>query len=486
MQVNKENIKFFIDKGLKYTWHSPTVTTWGSFLSRGISLLLVLPLVLTQFSTADIALWYLFLTIIGLQPLADMGFGSTFVRVIAYAMGGAERFDDLRNLKLESSASSPKNWGSIAKIVSTMYYVYNRLTPIIFSFLLLVGTISLIKPISYTDNSQSSWIAWVIILLSTTVIFRGSIYSSYLQGVNKIALFRRWQSIFSLGTTFTSFLVLWFGGNILILVISYQAWALLNVVRNYYFCCNVEDKRFKEFKHIGKDKEIFYAVWPSAWRSGVGIILSYGTVQASGLIYAQIGSLSSVASYLLALRILNNIRGFSMAPFYSKLPLLARLRAEGNQIRQIAIASRGMQLSYWTFVIPFILVGIAAIPLLNFIGSNAEFVSPLLWSLLGLGYFIERYGAMHMQLYSTTNHILWHVANGVSGLIYVISSLILLPFIDVYAFPIGIILGNICFYTWYSVSHSYKIFNLKFWQFERNTMIIPFVMIIVFILLVGK
>jgi O-antigen/teichoic acid export membrane protein len=478
-------LNHYIDRFLKLTWHSPTVTTWGSFLSRGISLILVLPLVLTKFSSADIALWYLFLTIIGLQPLADMGFGFTFVRVIAFAMGGAKRFDDLRTVKNQPKGESQKNWISTEKIVSTMYYVYNRLTPIIFILLLIVGTISLIKPISYTDNTQTSWISWFIILLTTTILFRGTIYTNYLQGINKIALFRRWQSIFSIGTTLSSFLVLWFDGNILLLVISYQMWAVLNVIRNYYFCCRIDDKRFRKFKNTGKDDEIYKAVWPSAWRSGVGVILYSVVVQASGLIYAQVGSVTNVASYLLGLRILNNIRSLSQAPFYSKIPLLSRLRAEGNQERQVAIARKGMILSYWVFVIGFIAFGLIAAPLLRLIGSNADFVPPLLWASMGFGYFLERYGAMHIQLYSTTNHIILHIANGVSGAIYLVSSLVLLYFIDVYAFPVAIIISQLGFYTWYSARHSYNTFNLNFWKFEKNNMLIPLMLIILFSLFAG-
>ena len=80
-------------------WNSPTVMTWVSFLVRSLSLIVVLPLILTRFSTEEIALWYLFITIIGLQMFVDMGLSPTFSRVISYAMGGA----DVHDLK------SPKN-----------------------------------------------------------------------------------------------------------------------------------------------------------------------------------------------------------------------------------------------------------------------------------------------------------------------------------------------------------------------------------------
>ncbi len=476
----RDQIRKYTDYLRKRTWESPTVTTWGSFAARILSLFLVLPLVLNKFDTADIALWYLFATIISLQLLADMGFGVTFIRVIAFAMGGAEKLDDLRIIEPEKVLKKEPNWPVIEKIVSTMYTIYAYLTPVVLLVLVVVGTLGLIKPVSYTEDTQAGWISWIVILITTTLVFRGTIYTNYLQGINKIALLRRWQAIFALGATLSSFLVLLLDGNILALVISNQSWALLNVIRNYKFCRNVESGKFRNFKKSGRDKDIFNAVWPSAWRSGIGLLSYSIVVQASGLIYAQVGSVTNVASYLFGLKILNSIRSFSQAPFYSKIPLLSRLRAEGKFDRQLDLAQRGMKLSYWIFVLCFISVGIVAKPLLTMIGSNAAFVSPLLWSLMGLGYFLERYGAMHLQLYSTTNHIIWHIANGVSGAIYLISSLILLNYIDVYAFPVGIILAQLGFYTWYSARHSYNTFNLNFWKFEKKSMLFPLILILIF------
>ncbi|NJO31642.1 MAG: hypothetical protein HC874_31865 [Richelia sp. SL_2_1] len=171
---------------------------------------------------------------------------------------------------------------------------------------------------------------------------------------------------------------------------------------------------------------------------------------------------------------------FSQAPFYSKLPVLAKLRSEGNLEQQVNVAKRGMVLAYWSYVVGFIGLGIFATPLLKLIGSNAEFVSPVLWGLMGLSIFAERYGAMHIQLYSTTNHIIWHVANGVSGVIYLAVSLALFNQIGVYAFPVGTLAGYLGFYCWYSAMHSYRAFGLKFWEFERMTMIMPLVVILIY------
>ncbi|MBA7645686.1 hypothetical protein ES703_53444 [subsurface metagenome] len=211
--------------------------------------------------------------------------------------------------------------------------------------------------------------------------------------------------------------------------------------------------------------------------------MTYGLVQASGILYAQVGTVASIASYLLALRLIQTVSQFSQAPFYSKLPVFARLFTENKRSAVVALAKRGMRLSYWCYVAGFIGLGIAGEPLLKFIGSNADFPDNLLWSLMGIAFFVERYGAMHLQLYSVTNHIIWHIVTITFGIIYILVCLILFDLIGVYCFPVGILLGHLGFYSWYSAKHSYKFFGLTFKSFDFPTAFIPLVLVIIYIFL---
>jgi len=475
--LNKNNL-------IKLLWDSPTLMTWGSFATRSLSLIVVLPLVLNRLSTPEIALWYLFSTIIGLQLLVDVGFSPTFSRVIAYGMGGLNSFDlkDLRNIK-QSASLAEANWETIETICSTMRAIYLRLAIISVFLLSTIGTWAMFRPISKMPDTRLGWIAWGVIVLASSFTLLGNSYSSYLQGLNQIALLRRWEILTSLGAIGTSIIVLLANGGILGLVIANQGWLILNILRNYWLCSKVEGSRFRNFTVRKIDTVVFDAVWPSAWRSGLGTFMGYGVVQLSGIIYAQFGTASGVASYLLALRLMQMISQFSQAPFYSKLPLLARLRSEGNLEKQLQVAKRGMTLAYWTYVSGFIGLGLLATPLLRLIGSNAEFVTPFLWGVMGLSMFAERYGAMHIQLYSITNHIIWHTANGVSGIIYLVVALALFKQIGVYAFPVGTLIGYLGFYCWYSAMHSYRAFGLKFWEFEKPIIIAPLLSILAFIFL---
>jgi O-antigen/teichoic acid export membrane protein len=180
------------------------------------------------------------------------------------------------------------------------------------------------------------------------------------------------------------------------------------------------------------------------------------------------------------MRLIMTISQFSQAPFYSKIPLLSRLYAEGNQDELVRLARRGMGISHWAYVLSFVGLGVFGAPVLRHIGSNASFPSQLLWSLMGFAFFLERYGAMHVQLYTTTNHIIWHIANGVSGVLYIVIGAGLFGSIGVLAFPVGFLCGNLGFYSWYTASHAYKAFNIEFPSFEYGSALGPFLVLVAY------
>ena len=170
--MGKSNIKRVAAR----VWNSPTIMTWASFLVRSLSLIVVLPLILTRFSVEEIALWYLFLTIIGLQMFVDMGLSPTFSRVISYAMGGSD-VNDLKSPKNKNNVKT--NWESIECISSEMRRIYSRISWFWTVLLATVGTALLVVPISQVQDTTLAWAAWVVILVVSTVVIKGNIFISY-------------------------------------------------------------------------------------------------------------------------------------------------------------------------------------------------------------------------------------------------------------------------------------------------------------------
>jgi uncharacterized membrane protein YdcZ (DUF606 family) len=114
------------------------------------------------------------------------------------------------------------------------------------------------------------------------------------------------------------------------------------------------------------------------------------------------------------------------------------------------------------------------------IKANTTFVDPRIWSLIGIAYYLERYGGMHMQIYTLTNKVIWHIANGIHGVIFVCLSIFLFPKMQVIAFPLSLVLANLLFFCWYTAKHSYQHFDLSFLKFECRTSIVPLMAILVY------
>lgn len=469
---------------LKRAWNSPTLMTWLSYSTKALTLFGVLPLILKRFTPGDVVLWYLFSTIITLQALADFGFRQTFSRLISYAFSGAGNIDVLIGRAGEEVETSKQpNKPLLNEIISIMKFIYLRLSVVAFVLMGIFGTWSMVKPIAETSNHLQAWYSWVIILFVSCISFYGKLYMNFLEGLNKIALVRRIETLTSTGSILSSIVVLFFAPSLLNLVIVNQFWVIIVTIRDWYLCLKTDDKLYVEVsKKLPFNSVIFKKVWEPAWRSGISGLMSVGLTNVTGIVYAQIGNTAAVASYLLALRIINQIKDISMAPFYSKLPLLAMLRVKKDMGSLVSAIKRGMFLSHLVFVLGFLAVGLSSHILLGLIHSHVEFVDQPLWMLLGFAFFVQRYGAMHIQVYISTNHIISHIADGVSGILYIVTGLLLSRPLGVYAIPVSMLIGYMGFYAWYSAMHSYKSINISFWKLESRVLAIP---VLVFFIYLG-
>ncbi len=473
-----------LKKYILKVWDSPVFATWSSFLSKSLYAVLLLPVITTVLSREEITIWLLFNIFIGLQNIGDLGFGVTFIRVMSYAMGGATHISDFSK-KDNIRRKDGVNWELLERADNSTRLVLLYTGVVFIAIISVAGYFTLKKPISFTLNPNEAWISFFLILITTFIRFTGNRYMIFLQGVNKVAMLRRWEAIISVLSIISGFFVAITTRSLLWLIVNQQVWAIIQVLFNRYLCRIILDGRFRKFRSAGFDREMFSAVFPAAWKSWVGVLMSYGVVQASGLVVAQMGNNPSVTAYLFSLKILDILKNFSNAPFYSKIPLYNRLFIEGNRRSLMSRVTFGMRYSLMTFVVTAVLVGLAGQPLLDFIGSNVTMVPTGIWIAMVTAYFFERYGALHLQLYSISNTIVWHIANGVSGIIFIgFSILFTLAFRwGIVSFPLALIISSLAFFDWYSARKSYKYFNLRFRDFEYRTSFFPFVILVVYVIL---
>jgi O-antigen/teichoic acid export membrane protein len=473
---------FFMTKSFLGIWHSPTMMTWMGHVAKSLQLIVVMPLAFMHLSAEDVTIWLMLLTLVSLQVLGDMGFTPTFTRALSIAFSGAP---DLRGQNTEHIAeeeSAPRA-EFVSDIVGTMRLIFLRVSIGATITLAAIGSAFLFGPIQKAGADEWAWAAWFVVLTSSMFAYYGNSYVSYLQAAQCIPQIHRLR-------TFTTLFAMI--GMVLVLGLELGLFALVFVQQLFQIALIILYRRSAQkagmmcsLPLVKANREIFSYVWSATWRSGLGVLFGFAVIQGSGLIYAQNAPAEKAAAYLLLLRLVQSVSSFSQAPFYSKLPELSRLWANRQAENLRRLAARGMQFAYIVYVLGVVGLGVFFPILLHEFGSDIAFPDQLLWVLFGIGGLIERFGAMHIQVYSLTNHIVWHKANGVTGILFIFVSMILVPYIDTYGFAIGYIVANIGFYSWYSALKSYRVLATNFVEFDLKIVIAPLAIVFSYLTIIS-
>ncbi|MDB9996340.1 hypothetical protein OAE49_04935 [Gammaproteobacteria bacterium] len=471
----------------KKLWHSASAMSWLAMAIRLSGFAILLPLVLYYFSADELTVWLLFSAIASFQLIIDFGFGQTFSREIAYGFVGRS-LGDLHNpsvnqAPLVKEATAKPNWDSIQSATRVMLWIYLRLALLAILLFGILGTWAATGPIERVASPNFAWIAWVIVIVSTAFSIYGSAYASFLIGANEIGLQKRWEALVGGIALSAQIIVLITGAGLLGLVLVAQLGLIVQILVNRSLCLHVSDGRFGKTTGSNLDKRLLYAMWPAVWRTAIGSIMSLGVSRGMAITMANILVASEAATVLLALRLIQTISQISNVPFYIKIPELNRLRAS-RQISLLAKKSaKYIQTSLFLYVIGAILVDLLGRQLFAYIGSQTQFPDHLFWSTLMLAVLAERFGAMHIQLLLSNNTAIAHVANGISGIIWIVGLFFLFPIMGSLALPLSMLIAYAGFYAWYPVLPTLRsIPEVSFWKFEGKAALIPVALLITWVI----
>lgn len=463
-------------------WRSPTLMTWVSLGVRLGGLTLLLPLVLTHLSTQEVLVWQMLSTIIGITVWIDFGFNPTFTRIIAFTRGGGTLAGLEAALPIEARVhvdSAIANMPvSMRAVMDTQRAVYRRLIVATLLFGSMVGTAVLIRPVGALSNPESGWAAWVATATAAIFMIANMANNSFIIGYERTADMRRIEALIGACQFLSTSAVVVLGGGLFAIVACYSAWVIVLFLLNQRLARIIRNREAvtepgAKASEALQDAKLFPLIWPAVWRSGVGVVMGVGIIQGSGLIYAQFAAPKAAAAYLLALRLISALGPIAQAPFYTKLQTLAKLRAEKKIDELVPIATRGIRLSYWTYVAGALVIMFVGQPLLTAIKSSVPLPDQGTMILFLLAFFAERYSAMHMQLYSLTNHIVWHIANGVTGLLMTLVCLALWPILEASAMPMAMLVAYGGFCAWYTSHLSLPSIGVSRGKFERQTALWP-------------
>lgn len=383
--------------------HSPVIMSWMSLTSKAGNLLLITPLALYYLTPLEFAMWQSVVLINGYALVADFGFSATYSRMISYLV---PRFSE------ERKSNGQEGFLVLRKLMKKTYGFSSLVVLVLVSILFAV----LNNNNRYSDSTVSwGWIIAFTLLCNSFVVYFKQ-YNSILIGFNLLAQVKRVETIFNVLSTVMQASMLYFFRSVEGVIGVQLVFLMLNGVRDFVLFQSWRRKVVFEVHadHVVHGKEVV----KDAMKMGVSSLFSLGVFNFFVLYVSSLMVAVESAMLLLNFRIFNQIRDFSIAPLYAKLPRLYQLHSKGEETTLRNEIHRGLYTSLLLFV-GFSL----GMYLLGTIASQWYGFSFPAWQgyalVFGL-YFFQRIGGSHLQILSVYNSIQNHWVDAASGLLIVI------------------------------------------------------------------
>lgn len=411
-----------------YVWlqQHPTVATWLAFAIKALSFVFLYPFVLRAYSPQEINFWLSTGLLSSLIALVDLGISPTFVRLVSYALAD-------RPSRGQSQDRAEKNEAyDLQRVIETLRYLYRFMT-----LLALIAASCLATWMAVGQKaSVAMMVGWSFSVLAATFSFWGLQFQACLQGYQHIGEMRTRDIVIQSMALMISIMLSIAHAPILgIVAVNGVAIALLVLM-------NMKGA----FKLTGADiwmqrpqfsSKIGRSAIDASWKSGVGVLTSYGLQQGVMAWYAASAAPQAAASFLLTMRLIQALSQFAQAPFYTKLPQLAGLYAKREIAAMADVASQGIKRSSCVLALGSAFLLVAAPLFFSWSGSNSELM-PQNWLAIALiALAVERISAMLLQIFTTSNVVYWHWINGLTATVALTVGFFLWPVLQQTAIPVA-------------------------------------------------
>ena len=421
----------------------------------------VLPFVLRKLSSDQLGVWYIFGTIGGLASLLDLGFEQTITRMTSYAWGGATRFVAFGIHQEDAAQTNPQpNRPLLRELIATLkaYYFYVGLGVLVF---LAVGGGSWIWiSTRHLDSAESLRLAWLVYAGGCCLNFVVGRWPALLTGVRAV----REAQLASILSLLFYYVIVTAG-----LLGGLGIWALVLGYLGMGFVARSQGRWF--FKKIVAlpgglpgahfHREIFHAIWPNAWRTGLVSVGAFLTLQANTLICSGYLGLKTTAAYGLSFQLVAMLFGLCSVWVAVKLPVINALRQQGGNDEIANLFARRIRLTILSYAVGALVIIFLAPWALHWMKSRTPLISPAQMSVLALIRLLELHHTAYTMLVLSENYNPFLKSSLILGVAVVVISMALTPIYGVWGVILSMGLVGLCFNNWWPVLRALRGLGLK-------------------------
>lgn len=380
---------------------------WGylsQFLQYGAALL-VLPLLLRRLSSAELGVWYVFMTISTLVNMLDMGFTPTLARNVSYVMGGA------RNLQASgyqvTDTPGQVDYGLLRAIIDSSRRIFLLMAMLALLLLASGGSWYILRINHGQINEHRLLSAWGVFVAATVINLYYKYFTPLLQGRELFIRQYKASTISNLAFVVVTLVLLYLDWGLLGVALGFLVSALLGRWLSWWFFYDEEIcARLTAAQPAALTTgAIFLLHWHNAWRMGVGVIGAFLILRANTLLASAYLGLDATASYAFTLQVFTVLQSLANVVFTIQQPQLAKFRIQNDKKQMVATIEIGLASALGLYVIGAGVLIMFGAPLVHLIGGHTTLLARPLLAWLAVTIFLELNHSLAATVIVTGNRV---------------------------------------------------------------------------------
>lgn len=377
---------------------SPEAVSLLAMALRLSSGALLLPFILHKIPSAEMGVWYVFLSLGAIGPIFDMGFSSTLARFAAIFQAGALEAT-AHGLPKANQGGEP-NLDGLSDLYSVARCIYGIISILLSMALAIIGPLLVFDPQKpEMVAASSSWAWWLFVIASGSSVYAqfantmlrgtGRIVSSQLIQIISTVLYMTIVVIFvALGMGIISLAIGMLMNNIVVGTLSRRTLFLTGVNA----CSKV-------------NLELFKKMVPSSWRMAVVSIGAYFILHSNTLLCGRFLPLNETASYGLSNQLTSILESIAGIFVSVKIPEFTRIAVLGDITSLRHTFFRALGIGSALFFLGSLVLLFVTNPILTLLGSKTVLL-PMPMMLLFVCYrFLEFHHVQYASLVISENRV---------------------------------------------------------------------------------
>jgi O-antigen/teichoic acid export membrane protein len=444
-------------------FYSPTLMSWTYQITVIIHGLVITSMILVKFDNLSYSFWMTIKALVDFALLADVGFGHTLERSVAYFYAGSKRLP--RNIKDYESSEEQEgepNTERLYALLCTSRGIYLILSLLTIILLGSIGTLTLWNLLDMSHHSREFWITYLLMMAQSFVLIQSVKWGSFIKGIRQVALYSRFLTILGVIRIFGFFILLINNLGMLYLQIYLLTEA---VVMTLYYRNFIAGWFRKNGLRIGNsfkiDNEIFKSLWSVSWKSGLNSIGYFMTNRGINLLIAQLKNTSLMSGFFFTYQILGFIRNFSHTPVYAHYPEYYGLIAVKKFKEFRKDARIRLFVMFMIIIGGFLSFGLLGNSILDLIGTDKRLVHHSIYIILCIYLFLDLHAIVHGTIYISTNDVPFLIPGLITGAATVTIGYFIIPHYGLLGLVLVQLIANLMCNAWFSTYLSLRLTKWK-------------------------